>query len=57
MKAILTIDELIVTARLFCTMESRENHVELIGVTNGKKLVRMLNINSSAFSSHGTVLI
>lgn len=38
MKAILTIDELIVTARLFCTMESRENHVELIGVTDGKKV-------------------
>ena len=38
MKPILTIDELIETARIFCEIESRENHVELIGVTDGKKV-------------------
>ena len=36
MKPILTIDELIYAARQFCEIESRENHVELIGVTDGK---------------------
>lgn len=36
MKQILTIDELIESARLFCEIESRENHMELIGVTDGK---------------------
>ena len=36
MKPILTIDELIHAARHFCEIESRENHVELIGVTDGK---------------------
>jgi hypothetical protein len=36
MKPILTIDELIEAAKLFCGKESRENHVELIGVTDGK---------------------
>lgn len=38
MKPILTIDELIVSARLFCEIESEENHVGLIGVTDGKKI-------------------
>ncbi len=36
MKPILTIDELIESARIFCEIESRKNHVELIGVTDGK---------------------
>lgn len=36
MKPILTIDELIESARLFCEIESRSNHVDLIGVTDGK---------------------
>jgi hypothetical protein len=36
MKPILTIDELIESARRFCEIESSENHVELIGVTDGK---------------------
>lgn len=36
MKPVLTIDKLIQAARQFCEMESRENHVELIGVTDGK---------------------
>ena len=36
MKPILTIDELIQAARRFCEIESRENHIELIGVTDGK---------------------
>jgi hypothetical protein len=36
MKPILTIDALIESARRFCEIESSENHVELIGVTDGK---------------------
>lgn len=36
MKSVLTIDELIESARLFCEIASRENHVELIGITDGK---------------------
>ncbi|MCH5354138.1 MAG: restriction endonuclease [Acutalibacter sp.] len=36
MKTVLTINELIESAHLFCEIESRENHVELIGVTDGK---------------------
>ncbi len=36
MKPVLTIDQLIECAHLFCEMESLENHVELIGVTDGK---------------------
>lgn len=36
MKLKLTINELIKSARLFCEIESNENHVELIGVTDGK---------------------
>lgn len=36
MKPFLTIDKLIETARRFCEIESRENHIELIGVTDGK---------------------
>lgn len=36
MKPVLTIDELIESARRFCEIESCENHVELIGVTDGK---------------------
>lgn len=36
MKSILTIDELIKSARRFCEIESKGNHVDLIGVTDGK---------------------
>ena len=36
MKPVLTINELIQAARHFCETESNENHVELIGVTDGK---------------------
>lgn len=36
MKPILTIEELIESAREFCDIESRENHIDLIGVTDGK---------------------
>lgn len=36
MKPVLTIDGLIESARCFCELESRQNHVELIGVTDGK---------------------
>lgn len=36
MKRILTIDELIDSAKQFCEIESQENHVALIGVTDGK---------------------
>ena len=36
MKQILTIKELIESAKLFCELESKENHVELIGATDGK---------------------
>lgn len=36
MKPILTIDGLIESARLFCEIESKQNHFELIGVTDGK---------------------
>ncbi len=36
MKPTLTIDALIDSARRFCEIESTENHVELIGVTDGK---------------------
>lgn len=35
-KPLLTIDKLIESARRFCEMESRENHIRLIGVTDGK---------------------
>ncbi|MDE7397962.1 MAG: restriction endonuclease [Oscillospiraceae bacterium] len=36
MKPVLTIDKLIDAACQFCNIESRENHTELIGVTDGK---------------------
>lgn len=36
MKPVLTINELVEAARRFCEIESRENHAELIGVTDGK---------------------
>lgn len=36
MKPVLTIDKLIEAARHFCEIESRENHIELIGITDGK---------------------
>ncbi len=36
MKPVLTIAELIESARRFCEIESEENHVTLIGVTDGK---------------------
>lgn len=36
MKQVLTIEELIESARCFCEIESRKNHVGLIGVTDGK---------------------
>ena len=36
MKPVLTIDELIESAKVFCEIESMENHRELIGVTDGK---------------------
>ena len=36
MKSILTIKSLIEAARKFCEIESQENHIELMGVTDGK---------------------
>lgn len=36
MKPILTINELIQAARHFCEIECKENHIELIGITDGK---------------------
>ncbi len=36
MKPVLTIDNLIDAAKNFCEIESKENHVELIGTTDGK---------------------
>ena len=36
MKPVLTIDELIKSAREFCEIEEKKNHVELLGVTDGK---------------------
>ena len=36
MKSILTINDLVISAKQFCEIESRINHVELIGVTDGK---------------------
>lgn len=36
MKPLLNIDELIISASLFCEIESKENHVDLIGITDGK---------------------
>lgn len=36
MKPILTIESLIESACVFCNRESQENHIELIGVTDGK---------------------
>lgn len=36
MKPVLTISELIESAKRFCEIEGRKNHVELIGVTDGK---------------------
>lgn len=50
MKPVLTINELVEAARRFCEIESRENHAELIGVTDGKPLAPMLSINSKIFS-------
>lgn len=38
MKPVMTIDNLITSAKSFCEIESKENHVELIGVTDGKKI-------------------
>lgn len=38
MKPVLTINELIKSARNFCEIESKKNHAELIGVTDGKKV-------------------
>lgn len=36
MKQVLTIEELTKAAKKFCDIQSKENHVELIGVTDGK---------------------
>lgn len=36
MKPVLTIDKLIQAAKQFCEIESKENHIDLIGVTDGK---------------------
>ena len=36
MKQVLTIKKLIESARRFCEIESCENHIELIGITDGK---------------------
>ena len=36
MKPILTIEQLVTAAKTFCEEESKENHIELIGVTDGK---------------------
>lgn len=36
MKSKLTIEELIKAAKIFCEIESRENHLDIIGVTDGK---------------------
>lgn len=35
-KSKLTLNELVKSAKLFCEIESKENHIELIGVTDGK---------------------
>ena len=36
MKPALTINQLIQSAKIFCEKESRKNHVDLIGITDGK---------------------
>ena len=36
MKPVLTIEDLIKSAKVFCETESRINHIKLIGVTDGK---------------------
>lgn len=36
MKQVLTIDKLVESAHRFCEIESLENHIELIGITDGK---------------------
>lgn len=36
MKPVLTIDELIEAACRFCEIESRKNHIDILGVTDGK---------------------
>lgn len=36
MKTVLTIDKLIESAKCFCEIESLKNHIELIGITDGK---------------------
>lgn len=38
MKPVLTIDGLIEGARNFCEIESKKNHVALIGITDGKRV-------------------
>ena len=38
MKPSLTLDDLVRSAKDFCEMESRENHVDLIGITDGKAI-------------------
>ena len=39
MKPVLTIDHLITEARCFCNFMSEKNHLELLGVTDGKEVV------------------
>lgn len=38
MKPALTIEKLIESAKMFCEIESMENHIQLIGITDGKKV-------------------
>ncbi|WP_289301415.1 restriction endonuclease [Sporofaciens musculi] len=36
MKSVLTIEKLIDSAKIFCDIESMKNHIQLIGITDGK---------------------
>ena len=41
MKPILSINHLIREAEIFCNFMSKENHRELLGVTDGKKVAHL----------------
>lgn len=58
MKPVLTIECLIEEAKIFCEFMSRENHVELIGVTDGKAVGTYVEHRFQHYlSEHYTVTI
>jgi len=49
MKPVMTIDDLIGAAQFFCEHESKENHIKLIGVTDGKAVGTYVEHKFQAF--------